>query len=156
VLSTLQASDATENIAPDRLLYAEGSLWFTAVEFDSTGATVTGHSLRRLDLASGLVTAKLPFGAFLGDLAASPGAVWVTNFSAGTVTRVDTATNQIVTAVTTGVGASGVAFGSGSVWVANETTGSVSRIDPATNMVIATVATVGGAEGVAAAAAPCG
>lgn len=150
VLSSVQAGEITELVAPDRLAYVEGSLWYTAVEYDAlTGQTVTGHSLRRIDLATGLIVAKIPFGAYLGDMAGSPGAVWVTNFTAGTLTRVDTTTNQIAATVTLAPGAAGVAYGSGSIWVANENTGAVSRIDPATNMVIATVATVGEAEGVA-------
>jgi YVTN family beta-propeller protein len=149
LLSTLQAGEATENVAPDRLVFAEGSLWFTASEFDDTGATITGHSVRRLDLATGLIAAKIPMGAYVGDIAASPGAIWVTNFTAGTVIRIDTATNQVAAAVTLAMGVAGVAFGAGSIWVSNEITGAVSRIDPSTNTVIATVATVGSPEGIA-------
>lgn len=149
LLSTLQAGEATEVVGPDRLVFSQGSLWFTASEFDSTGQTITGHSVRRVDLATGLIAAKIPMPAYIGDIAASPGAIWVTNYSAGTVTRIDTATNQVAATVTLAMGVAGVAFGSGSIWVSNEITGGVSRIDPATNTVIATVATVGSPEGIA-------
>jgi YVTN family beta-propeller protein len=149
LLSSLQAGGDTENVAPDRLAYADGSLWVTSVEYDVSGATVTGHSLRRIDPVSGQIVAKIAFATYLDDIAASPGAIWVTSYSAGTVAHVDTATNQVTATVTIGPGVEGIAFGEGSVWVANETAGSVSRIDPATNTVTATIATVATPEGVA-------
>lgn len=149
LLSSLQAGDASENVAPDRLVYADGALWITAVEYDSSGATVTGHSIRRIDPVSGQIVAKIPVATYVNDIAASPGAVWVTSYTGGTVARVDTATNQVTATVTIAPGLVGIAFGEGSIWVTNETTGAVSRIDPATNMVVATIATVGLPEAVA-------
>jgi len=149
ILSSLPAGAATENVAPERLIYAEGSLWIAVVEYDTPGTTITGVSVRRIDLATGLPAATIKVGTDISDLAASPGAIWVSSFKDGTVSRIDTSTNQVVATVTIAAGVQGLAFGEGSVWAANENSGAVLRIDPATNTVIATVATVGAPEGIA-------
>jgi virginiamycin B lyase len=149
VLSSLQAGADTENVAPARLIFAEGSLWVDVDEYDQTGATLLGVSVRRIDPTSGAFVATIRAGSSIGDLVTSPGAIWVSSFKDGTVSRIDTTTNQVVATVTLAAGVFGLAYGEGSVWAANETTGSVSRIDPATNAVIATIATVGLPEGVA-------
>ena len=148
ILSSLQAGSATENVAPDRLIYAEGSLWFAADEYDATATTKTGVSIRRIDLSTGMPVATIKVGSDISDLAASPGAVWVSSYADGTVARIDTSTNQVVATVMIAKGVQGLAFGEGSVWATNEISGTVLRIDPASNTVVATVATVGLPEGV--------
>jgi DNA-binding beta-propeller fold protein YncE len=77
------------------------------------------------------------------------GAMWVSNYSDGTVSKIDPVTGT-TTQIEVGVSATGVHFagpatigiGFGSAWVSDVEKGVVYRIDPATDRVIATI-TVG-------------
>jgi YVTN family beta-propeller protein len=148
ILSSIQFGASQEVAAPDRMLYAEGSLWVSSVEYDPTAFTVSGHSIRRIDPASGQELAKVTFGKYIYNMATSPGAVWVVTYDDGVVSRIDTTTNTVSATLTLAPGLEDVAYGEGSIWVTNDTTGTVTRIDPATNTTIATVATVGRPQGV--------
>jgi virginiamycin B lyase len=148
ILSSLQVGADQENVAPDQVIFAEGSLWISAAEYDTTGTTISGRSVRRIDPVSGQSLATIAFPKRVTAIAASPGAIWVATYDDGILTRIDTTSNQASATVTLAIGVSDVAFGEGSIWVTNDVTGTVSRIDPATNTVTATIATVGGPEGV--------
>ena len=81
---------------------------------------------------------RAPAGATA--LRAGFGALWVTNYDAGSLMRVDPASHKVVARIAVGSGPRFLAVGEGGVWVLNQFDGTVSRVDPTTNEVTATVA----------------
>ena len=75
--------------------------------------------------------------------------IWVTAFTADTVSRIDPATNTVTATVPVGDSPVGVAYDGSSIWVANFASATVSRVNPATATVTATVAVGNGPYGVA-------
>ena len=75
------------------------------------------------------------------DLAATPGAVWVTNSGGGgdSVARIDPHTNRLAARQTTGASPQSLAAGGGSLWVANHDARTVTRIDQARGKVLADI-----------------
>jgi DNA-binding beta-propeller fold protein YncE len=76
-------------------------------------------------------------------VAVGEGAVWVGNWTDGTVTRVDPATNRVTWQVTLNLSLGeaspvGVAAGGGSVWVADNSSDEVWRLDPAKGAILGT------------------
>jgi YVTN family beta-propeller protein len=68
-----------------------------------------------------------------GGIAASPGVVWVTSYSDGTVSRLDEATDRVIAVIEVGRGPLGVGVDRTSVWIANADDDSVTRINLLTN-----------------------
>ena len=102
-----------------------------------------------IDLASGRLVAQVAVGARPDGVAFGDDAVWVANFTDGTVSRIHPRTRQVVQTVEVGAAPSGLAAGFGSVWVANSGSRSMSRINAATNRVVQTIEVGNGPAGVA-------
>jgi len=111
-----------------------GSLWT---------ADYAGGGTSRIDLETGKVTAFVPTGGGVYDVAFAKGAAWVTNQGSATVSRVDARTNE-VTDISVGISPGGIAWSAGFLWVANAAEGTVSKIDPDSRKVVDTL-DVGGA-----------
>jgi YVTN family beta-propeller protein len=109
----------------------------------------TDNVVARVDPKTSKVTAMIPVGQEPDGIAASPGAVWVTNHGGATsgpsVSRIDPATNQVVATIPVGPTTAccsdhmGVIPGDGSVWVTVPNGNALVRIDAATNAVTATI-----------------
>jgi hypothetical protein len=91
----------------------------------------------------------VPLGSSPSAVAAGDGALWVSNYNAGTVSRIDAATHALVETIPVGSGTSGIAAGAGAVWVANTLGGTVSRIDPGVDRVLQPIAVGNGPSEVA-------
>jgi YVTN family beta-propeller protein len=119
----------------------EGALWVASVapgDFGSPGK----DAVTRIDLATGRRVAAVTVGRAPLDLAATPGAVWVTNSGGGgdSVARIDPKTNHLVgRPVRTGASPQSLATGGGSLWVANHDARTVTRIDQASGKVVADI-----------------
>jgi streptogramin lyase len=112
----------------------------TAIAGDESGIWVVSsgeHTVTRIDPASNLVVAILPFEDAPGDVALGAGAVWVSHPGAGAVSRLDPATNEVVARVELGDGLEPLflAADAVSVWVLGVSR--LARIDPATNQMVA-------------------
>ena len=94
-------------------------------------------SVWRIEPSTGAVTARIEVGAGVVAVAASPGAVWATNYRDDTVSRIDPSTNQVVATIPVGGGPAAIAATSRGVWVTNSLDGTVTRIDARTNQVVA-------------------
>ena len=94
-------------------------------------------TVSRLDPNRGAVTATIIVGEQPEAIAVAAGAVWVANYSDGTVTRIDPIDSRhaVTTTITVGEGPAAIAVGAGAVWVADELADNVVRIDPETNAV---------------------
>jgi YVTN family beta-propeller protein len=120
---------------------AQGALWVTRVAPGDLGAPGK-DAVTRVDLATGRMVATVTVGRAPLDLAATPGAVWVTNSGGGgdRVARIDPQTNRLVgRPVRTGASPQSLAVGGGSLWVANHDAGTVTRIDQASGKVLADI-----------------
>jgi YVTN family beta-propeller protein len=96
----------------------------------------------RVDLATGRSVATIKVRRAPLDVAATPGAVWVTNSGGGgdSVARIDPETNRIAgRPVRTGASPQSLAVGGGSLWVANHDARTVTRIDQASGKVVADI-----------------
>jgi YVTN family beta-propeller protein len=118
-----------------------GALWVARV---APGDLATPHKdqVTRIDLASGRVVATIKVRRGPLDLAATLGAVWVTNSGGGgdSVVRIDPHTNRLAgRPVSTGDSPQSLATGGGSLWVANHDARTVTRIDPASGTVLADI-----------------
>lgn len=102
-----------------------------------------------IDLASGRIVAQVRVGARPDGIGYAENAVWVANYTDGTVSRIDPRTRTVVQTIEVGAAPSGLAVGFGSVWVANSGARSVSRINVATNRVVQTIDVGNGPTGVA-------
>ncbi len=117
------------------------ALWAARVapgDLDAAGK----DALTRIDLASGRTVATITVGRAPLDLAATPGAVWVTNSGGGgdSVARIDPETNRLAgRPVRTGASPQSLAVGGGSLWVANHDARTVTRIDQASGKVVADI-----------------
>jgi YVTN family beta-propeller protein len=126
----------TEAIAVGR-----GALWATRVAPGDLGAPGK-DAVARIDPATGRTVATITVRRAPLDLAATPGAVWVTNSGGGgdSVARIDPETNRLVgRPVTTGASPQSLAVGGGSLWVANHDARTVTRIDQASRKVLADI-----------------
>lgn len=74
------------------------------------------------------------------SIAVSDTAVWVHNFTAGTLLRVDPTTNRVMATIPIGAGSGHVALEAGFVWVLSREDSIVWKIDPHTNKVVAKIA----------------
>jgi YVTN family beta-propeller protein len=119
-----------------------GALWVGRVGPGDLGMAGKDR-VTRFDLATGRRVATIPVGRGPLDLAATRGAVWVTNSGGGgdSVARIDPRTNRLAgRPVRTGASPQSLAVGGGSLWVANHNASTVSRIDQATGKVLADIA----------------
>lgn len=80
------------------------------------------RTLWKLSTSSGRIVKSAHFGAFVGAVASTPGAVWLSLPNAGRVLRLDPATLRIRTTIVTGLssGATPFALGRGRLWVATD------------------------------------
>jgi DNA-binding beta-propeller fold protein YncE len=119
----------------------EGALWVASVAPGDLGAPGK-DAVTRIDLATGRRVAAVTVGRAPLDLAATPGAVWVTNSGGGgdSVARIDPKANRLVgRPVRTGASPQSLAVGGGSLWVANHDARTVTRIDQRSGKVMADI-----------------
>jgi YVTN family beta-propeller protein len=125
----------------EAIAVGDGALWVAGVAPGDLG-TPHKDAVTRIDLATGRTVATLTVGRAPLDLAATPGAVWVTNSGAGgdSVVRINPTTNRVAgRPVRTGASPQSLAVGGGSLWVANHDAGTVTRIDQASGRVMADI-----------------
>ena len=118
-----------------------GALWVARVAPGDLGAP-HDDAVTRIDLASGRAVATIKVSRAPLDIAATPGAVWVTNSGGGgdSVARIDPHTNRLAgRPVRTGASPQSLAVGGGSLWVANHDARTVTRIDLASGKVVADI-----------------
>jgi YVTN family beta-propeller protein len=102
-------------------------------------ADYDGGAVRRLDPATGAITATVRLGEGPTAMVFGHGSAWVANDVEDSVTRIDPRTNSVVRSISVGVDPVALAVGPDAIWVANSGDGTVSRIDPATNAVTKTI-----------------
>ena len=112
--------------SPKDLTVASGSAWLACKE----GAVV------RIEIATGAST-SIPTAAGAHTFTLADGAVWVTNYEAGSVSRIDPATNKTTEIEGAGSGV-GITSGAGFIWAAAQS--GIAKIDAATNTIVDTVA----------------
>jgi YVTN family beta-propeller protein len=110
-----------------------GSIWL---------ADHSDGAVRRLDPATGAITATVRLGDGPSAMVFGHGSAWVANDVEDSVTRIDPRTTSVVRAISVGSDPVALAVGPEAIWVANAGDGTVSRIDPETNTVTKTI-TVG-------------
>jgi YVTN family beta-propeller protein len=116
------------------------ALWVASVGPGDLG-TAAEDQVTRIALATGRMVATITVRRAPLDVAATRGAVWVTNSGGGdSVARIDPHTNRLAgRPVRTGASLQSLAVGGGSLWVANHDAGTVSRIDQASGKVVADI-----------------
>jgi YVTN family beta-propeller protein len=102
---------------PIAVAIADGSVWLTV-----PGSLDGRVSLWRVDPLTVRVIQTISIGPEEGyppalELTAGAGAIWVTNFFAGTLVRVDPKLGVVTATIKIGHHPFGVAFGAGRVWV---------------------------------------
>jgi DNA-binding SARP family transcriptional activator/streptogramin lyase len=103
---------------------------------DRSVSSLTADSLARINPVTGAVELSVPVGKTPTDVAASPTAVWTTNFDDRTVTRLDLRTRREV--VVGGVSTpTAIAASPAGVWVISDFDGAVERLEPASGAVLA-------------------
>jgi DNA-binding beta-propeller fold protein YncE len=116
----------------------QGALWVTSVAAGDLG--VAGEdAVTRIDPATGRTVATITVPRAPLDVAATPGAVWVTNSGGGgdSVARIDPRTSRVAgRPVRTGASPQSLAVGGGSLWVANHDARTVTRVDQASGKVV--------------------
>ncbi len=125
----------------EAIAVGEGALWVTSVAPGDLGAP-GDDTVTRIDLATGRTAATITVRRAPLDVAATPGAVWVTNSGGGgdSVARIDPEANRLAgRPVTTGASPQSLAVGGGSVWVANHDARTVTRVDQASGTVVADI-----------------
>jgi YVTN family beta-propeller protein len=125
----------------EAIAVGRGALWAASVAPGDIGAAGK-DAVTRIDMATGRTVATIKVRRAPMDLAATPGAVWVTNSGGGgdSVARIDPETNRLAgRPVTTGASPQSLAVGGGSLWVANHDARTVTRIDQATGKVVADI-----------------
>lgn len=111
-------------------------------------SSLAADSLARLDPVTGAVDLSVAVGKTPTAVAASPTAVWTTNFDDRTVTRLDLRTRREV--VVGGVSTpTAIAASPTGVWVISDFDGTVERLDPASGSVLAVLHLHSGLSGVA-------
>src|SRR5260221_4843347 len=100
---------------------------------------IAGSDVAGIDVATSKVTplGLVGYGS-LDNLAVTPTAIWVADFSADKVLKIDPATGKIVDNINTGA-PEGVLSVGGAIWVTNHHEGSVTRLDATTDKPIGTV-----------------
>jgi YVTN family beta-propeller protein len=96
-------------------------------------------AVRRLDPATGAITATVRVGDGPSAMVFGHGSTWVANDIEDSVTRIDPRTTSVVRSISVGADPVALAVGPDAIWVANSGDGTVSRIDPATNRVAKTI-----------------
>lgn len=96
-----------------------------------------------VDEASGRVVGSVPLPAAPTAMVSGSGALWMSNFQAGSVDEIDPATQTVRQTIAVGAGPSGMAAGAGAIWVADTLDGTVTRIDPLSRRVVHTITGVG-------------
>ena len=125
----------------EAIAIGDGALWVASVGPGDLGMAGEDQ-VTRINLATGRTVATITVGRAPLDLAATPGAVWVTNSGGGgdSVARIDPQTNRLAgRPVRSGASPQSLAVGGGSVWVANHDAGTVTRIDQASGKVVADI-----------------
>jgi YVTN family beta-propeller protein len=125
----------------EAIAVGERALWVTSVAPGDLAAPLD-DAVTRIDLASGRTVATITVRRGPLDLAATLGAVWVTNSGGGgdSVARIDPDTNRVAgRPVRTGASPQSLAVGGGSLWVANHDARTVTRIDLASGKVVADI-----------------
>ncbi len=127
---TNEPTDLLEvGLGPSGIAVGAGALWI---------ADGVSSELHHVPLGSGDPrTVSLPAGP--SDVGFTPGGVWVTSATAGSVTRIDPSSLAITAQVTVGNGPTAILPAFGSIWVANHLDGTVTRIEPSTGRTLATV-----------------
>jgi YVTN family beta-propeller protein len=121
---------ASEETYRSAMTVGAGSIWLA--EHD-------GGAVRRMDPATGAITATVRLGDSPSAMVFGHGSAWVANDVEDTVTRIDPRTTSVVRAISVGTDPVGLAVGPDAIWVANSGDGTVSRIDPETNTVAETI-----------------
>ena len=128
VVATIDVGGQGSNID---ITSGDGAVW----------VTTAGDLVQRINPESNEVVATLDVPAPIHP-ATGFGAVWVSDYDAGSVTRIDPATNEVsATIPVPGSDPHGIAIGDDGVWVAMDDTGDLVRIDPATNQASASFST---------------
>jgi YVTN family beta-propeller protein len=139
VLRVEAASDAPASVAermPVRtgerraMTIGAGSVWL---------ADYDGGAVRRLDPATGAITATVRLGDAPSAMVFGHGSAWVANDVEDSVTRIDPRTTSVVRSISVGTDPVALAVGADAIWVANSGDGTISRIDPQTNAVTDTI-----------------
>jgi DNA-binding beta-propeller fold protein YncE len=127
-----------EGVQPGGMVFAGGSLW---VGDDTTGNT----EVLRLDPQTRRLT-KVTAGSRPAYLTTTPGAVWVSNVSDGTVSRIDLATGKQTATLDVGLSPVNLkSAGHGTdVWVPDDVGNQVVRIDPGATRVVGRLQAEGG------------
>ena len=106
---------------------AGGSLWVGV--FDVSGVARVSPSARRL-----LGTTEVKSGGVCGDLAATPGEVWVAGGGCAVgITAINAASGKRLAGLAETHEIAGVSFGFGWLWYSTLNASLIGRIDPATN-----------------------
>jgi YVTN family beta-propeller protein len=110
---------------------------------------VPGDSIGAISMSGAPIRAVVPLGTSPSALAAGYGAVWATNYNAGTVTRIDPAMHAIVQTIPVGSTPGSVAVGGGAVWVTDNLSAKLYRIDPTVDRVVQSISVGNAPAGVA-------
>jgi YVTN family beta-propeller protein len=125
----------------EAIAVADRALWAASVAPGDLGAP-GDDAVTRVDLATGRRVATIEVRRGPLDVAATRGAVWVTNAGGGgdSVARIDPQTNRLAgRPVRTGASPQSLAVGGGSLWVGNHDARTVTRIDQASGKVVADI-----------------
>jgi DNA-binding beta-propeller fold protein YncE len=120
--------------SPRRLHPARGPVGLLAAGRLLYAADAKGDTVLALDASTGHVRGRFRVNATPLRLAATPHAVWSTNFRAGTVSRIDLR-SRTMTAIPVGSQPEGIAAGAGAVWVVRQDARQLLRLDPRTGRV---------------------
>jgi DNA-binding beta-propeller fold protein YncE len=90
------------------------------------------QAVLRLDPASGRITATIPVGFHIFNLAADATSVWAVSFEDNMVARIDTTTNAVTLRESLLHAPSGVLINDGSVWISRSGNATVVRLDAIT------------------------
>jgi YVTN family beta-propeller protein len=125
------------DMQPGGMVYAAGALW---IGDDTSGRT----TLLRMDPRT-RKTVRVIAGDRPAYLTGTPGAVWVSNVTDGTVSRIDVATNEETATLDVGLSPVNLkARGTHEVWVPDDVGNALVRIDADGAEVTGTVAAQGG------------
>jgi YVTN family beta-propeller protein len=100
---------------------------------------IPGDSIGAISVSGTSIRAVVPLGTSSSALAAGDGAVWSTNYNAGTVSRIDPAMHSVVQTIPVGSTPSSVAVGAGAVWVSDNVSARLDRIDPTVDRVVQSI-----------------
>jgi YVTN family beta-propeller protein len=125
------------DMQPGGMVYAAGALW---IGNDTSGST----TLRRMDPQT-RKTVRVTAGDRPVYLTSTPGAVWVSNVTDGTVSRIDVASNEETATLEVGLSPVNLkARRTHEVWVPDDVGNAVVRIDADSAEATGTVAAEGG------------